>query len=444
MTDMPGMSDTHGMSDMFADSIDAAAMRRRQGRGANLPWRAGRERRQPVRRASATGLGPDLWELELHPVRALEALAPDIRAVARDAAEPNIFFTLPLLRAAYPRLARMGARAFGPVHFLCLYLTRPGASGADERRLVLFMPLSVPQLGWPGRRAAMAAASEFTPIGTPLVADDVLDEATERVLSLLADPAMTLPPVLALPEARLEGPVAASFARAATSLGLALAVPRQGTRAVHHAGEAPALSRKRLRDHTRQVRRLESAGAVTFHAARGETAVLDAFEAFMVLELASWKGHRGSALYNRKHIAAFSRQAVAALARQGACTIHSVKLDGRTIASLIVLGDERTGLHTWKTAFDAAHHAASPGVQVLLAAMRRIDAERPAGLVTDSLAVEEHPVMDRVFAGRMSVGMQVVGLTTRAGDDVRRVAAAVRRRDRVRACAKALLAKLGR
>ena len=422
------------MSDMFAHVVEADGPLH----GARRAWHTGRDRRQPVRRASATGLGPDLWEIELHPVRALDALADDIEAVTRAGAEPNIFFTLPLLRAAYPRLARMRSRSLGPVLLLCLYLTRPDESGEERRRLVLFAPLAVPKLGWPGRSAAMVTSTEYTPLGTPLVAADVLDEAVERLLIMLGDPELTLPPVLVLPDSRTDGPVAQAFARALTSLGLPHVDTQTRTRAVHRAGEPLALSRRRQRDHERQLRRLGDGGTITFHAARDEGDVLDAFEAFMVLELASWKGARGSALYNRKHIAAFSRQSVAALARDRACVIHSVRLNGRTIASLIVLGDERTGLYAWKTAFDADHQAASPGVQVLLAATKAVDARLAPGTLVDSLAVEGHPVMDRVWAGRAPMATRLIGLHSRAGAGVDRLARAIRRRDRWRDRAKRL------
>ena len=425
--------------DIFADVIAVDALKRR----ASGVLAAGRDRRQPVRRAFATGLGPDLWELELHPVRSLAALGPDIERVAREAAEPNVFFNLAPLEAAYPRLARTRSRAVGPVHFLCLYLTRPDGHGEERRRLALFAPLAVPRLGWPGHASAMTASTEYTPLGTPLVSRDLLDEATERCLMLLADPAMTLPATLTLPDGRADGPVSRSFRAAADRLGLPHEALQRRERAVHRAGEPVALARKRLRDHARQLRRLGEMGAVRFEEARAEGAVLDAFEAFMALELASWKGRRGSALYNRKHIAAFSRQSVAALAREGACAIHSMTLGGETIASLIVLGDERRGLVTWKTAFDADRHAASPGVQILLAATRAMDERLAPGTVVDSLAVADHPVMDRVWSGREAMETRVIGLTTRAGEDVRRLADAIRRRDRWRAWAKRAAETLG-
>ena len=428
--------------DVFSDVIDAEAARRRRGRGARGPWTAGRDRRQPVRRAAATGLGPDLWELELHPVRNLDALGHHVAALEGRAAEPNVFFTLPLLQAAFPRLARMRTGAMGPIHLLCLWLTR-AEEGEDRRRLALFMPLAVPTLGWPGRAAAMAASSEWTPIGTPLVDRDVLPEAAEHALRLLADPSLLLPGALVMPDARADGPVARAFEAAAGSLGLRHHAVQRRTRATHTVGQPTALSRRRERDHARQLRRLGEAGRLEIAEARDEGDVLDAFEAFMVLELRSWKGRRGSALYNLRHIAAFSRQTVSALAREGACTVHSLKLDGETVAALIVLGCERTGLHTWKTAFDPRVHAASPGVQAVLAATRAMERRYPPGIRIDSLAVEDHPVMDRVWRGRMAMATHVIALRSDGANEADALARAIARRDRWREGAKRLQRLLG-
>lgn len=420
--------------DVFADVLDAASTRRRHGRGARRAWRAGTERRQGVRIARATDLGPEAWTLELHPVRYLEALADEIAALHRRAAEPNVFFSPPVLRAAFPRLARGRG---GAAWLMCLY--REGDAGA--RQLVLFAPLALPRPGWPPRPAVAVAATEYTPLGTPLVDRAHLAEAAERCLSLLADPALALPPVLLLPEARMDGPVAAAFRAAAARNGLAAVTHGLHTRAVLRPGQDHALSRRRERDTERQLRGLRARGTVRFEEARSEAAVLDAFEAFVALELASWKGHGGTALYNNKRIVAFSREAVAGLAREGACTIFSLTLDGRTLASLIVLGDPTTGESaTWKTAYDAAHAAHSPGVLLLLHATRVLagggepaggDGPTGGGLV-DSLARPGHPVMERVWRDRVAMGTLLLATSSDARPPLRALAAAMRRRERVR------------
>ena len=418
-----------GPDDIFADVLDAASARRRHGRGARTAWGVGAERRQGLRVARSTGLGPEAWTLELHPVRHLDELAADIADLHARAAEPNLFFGLAMLRAAFPRLAR--ARRNGTVRLACLY--REGAT----RRLELFAPLATPRLGWPGRPTAMVAASEYTPVGTPMVDRENLDEAAERWIALMADPALALPPTLVLPEQRLDAPVARALGRAASRLGVMHEQLGIHGRAVLRGGQGHALSRRRERDHERQLRRLAGLGETRFEVARDEAAVLDAFEAFVALELTSWKGQGGTALYNHKQIVAFSRQAVASLARERACAIHSLKLAPpgertRTIASLIVLGDAAGGeLYTWKTAYDDAFAAHSPGVLLLLEATRELAARD--GVLVDSLAVPGHPVMDRVWADRMTMGTLVVATSSRGASALRTLRAAMRRRERLRA-----------
>ena len=422
-------------NDIFADVLDAASTRRRHGRGSRRAWHAGVERRQGVRVARSTALGHDAWALELHPVRHLDRLAPDIADLHARAAEPNLFFSLPVLHAAFPRLARARPSRSGAVWLACLY--REGGT----RRLELFAPLVTPRLGWPGRSAMQVAATEYTPVGTPIVDRDALAETVENAIALLADPVLGLPATLVLPESRMDGPVALAFRDAGRRLGVLQEVVGLHGRAILRSGQRHALSRRRERDGERQLRHLRERGDVRFETARSEGAVLDAFEAFVALELASWKGRGGTALYNSKQIAAFSREAVAALARRGAAAIHSLTLDGRTIASLIVLGDPASGeLYTWKTAYDAAHAACSPGVLLLLHATTEL-AERD-GVAIDSLARPGHPVMDRVWADRMAVGTCVMATSSRATADFRAVLAAMRRRERLRERARKLLARL--
>ena len=425
--------------DIFADVLDAASTRARHGHGSRRAWRAGTERREGLRVAHGTALGPDAWALELHPVRHLDRLADDIADLSARAAEPNLFFSLPVLRATFPRLARARPRRSGTVWLMALY--QAGGDGERERRLQLFAPLATPRLGWPARAAAMIAASEYTPVGTPLVDRDALAEAAERTVALLADPALALPPTLVMPETRMDGPVAAAFQNATRRLGVETETLGLHGRAVLRAGQAHALSRRRERDHERQLRQLRARGTVRFETARTQGDVLTAFETFVALELASWKGRGGTALYNRKQITAFSRETVASLARDGACAIHELTLDGATIASLIVLGDPASGdLCTWKTAYDAAHAPHSPGVLLMLHATRELAAL--PGVTVDSLARADHPVMNRVWADRITMGTLALATSSRGAGPFRSTVAAIERRERVREWARRLLGRV--
>ena len=57
-----------------------------------------------------------------------------------------------------------------------------------------------------------------------------------------------------------------------------------------------------------------------------------------------------------RYRAAFAREAVHRLAEQDLCRVHSLTLDGKVIASLIVFVEAGVA-YTWKTAYDEAYAA---------------------------------------------------------------------------------------
>jgi hypothetical protein len=63
---------------------------------------------------------------------------------------------------------------------------------------------------------------------------------------------------------------------------------------------------------------------------------------------------------------------------------------------------------TWKIAYDEAYARFSPGAQLMLEAARRIFAETSVSRI-DSCADAGHPMIDRLWPGRMAVGTLVVG-----------------------------------
>jgi hypothetical protein len=75
--------------------------------------------------------------------------------------------------------------------------------------------------------------------------------------------------------------------------------------------------------------------------------------------------------------------------------------DGMPVAMGIVLASGAAAAF-WKTAYDENFAALSPGLQLTLDLSRRQLAE-PGVTMTDSCAVPEHPMIDRVWPGRLAV-----------------------------------------
>jgi CelD/BcsL family acetyltransferase involved in cellulose biosynthesis len=116
-------------------------------------------------------------------------------------------------------------------------------------------------------------------------------------------------------------------------------------------------TRKKLRQ---DWNRLCAVGAVDVLNERSPEAVRVAFEAYLAMEAASWKGARGTALLSDEADAAFARRLIATLAAERNASVAQLRVDGRVIAAQVLLYCGTTA-YTWKTAFDLEFGKFSPG-----------------------------------------------------------------------------------
>jgi CelD/BcsL family acetyltransferase involved in cellulose biosynthesis len=143
-------------------------------------------------------------------------------------------------------------------------------------------------------------------------------------------------------------------------------------------------SRKKLRQHRR---RLEEKGKLELKVWNTSEAVRQAFEDFLRLEAAGWKGRRGTALLCDQTEAAFVREMVAALAERGNAQVHALYLDGKPVSMQIVLRAGQVAF-TWKTAYDETLHDYSPGMLLLEDYTKAFLADQSIACV-DSCAYDE-------------------------------------------------------
>jgi CelD/BcsL family acetyltransferase involved in cellulose biosynthesis len=116
-------------------------------------------------------------------------------------------------------------------------------------------------------------------------------------------------------------------------------------------------TRKKLRQ---DWNRLAALGAVDIVNERDRAAVQQAFETYLAMEAASWKGSRGTALLCDEEDAIFTRRLISDLAAGGNASVALLRIDGRVIAAQVLLYCGTTA-YTWKTAFDAEFSKYSPG-----------------------------------------------------------------------------------
>jgi hypothetical protein len=162
-------------------------------------------------------------------------------------------------------------------------------------------------------------------------------------------------------------------------------------------GFEAALEKKRRKEWARQQRRLAERGRLETRLAEGA----DGVERFLALEAKGWKGARGTALAADPRRLGFARAMLGAFAVSGRLQIHELALDGSAIAIGVVLRDGARAFY-WKTAYDEEFAEFSPGVQLTLALSRRL--ERDPGLaLVDSCALQDHPMIDRIWPGRIEL-----------------------------------------
>jgi CelD/BcsL family acetyltransferase involved in cellulose biosynthesis len=206
---------------------------------------------------------------------------------------------------------------------------------------------------------------------------------------------------------------------------------------------ARARSAKHRRELDRLRRRLAERGGVAFGQASTPAEVRDAVEWFMALEYRGWKGGRGTAFLSDGGDSAFLRSTTRLLAAAGRCRIYWLAIDGAPIAMGVMLmsGDRA---YYWKTAYDEDYGHFSPGVQLTREIIDRQLADDDI-VLTDSCAIADHPMIDRVWPDRQPMVELLIGLDPARSGALPLIAKRERFRRQVRAIVKTAANKaLGR
>lgn len=288
----------------------------------------------------------------------------------------------------------------------------------------------------------LRAAELYAPLSTPLLDPERPGETWSAMLDAASRAGIT---GLALPFLAEEGEVADVLRRVASSHGAPFVALERHRRAVLVSplgGEAylrETLEKRRRKEAERQRRRLAEAGDLRFLdvSASDDPAAL---ERFLALEAAGWKGRAGTDLAHAEGAAGFWRDAASASA--GALRVVSLERGGRPVASGLVA---RAGSRAFyvKTAYDEAHARLSPGFLLTLDLTAAL-LDDPAVAGADSVAVADHPMIDRLWTGRLAI-VSVLVATRRSGGIAFRLAlAAERMRIKGRNAAKRTIARVAR
>ena len=361
-------------------------------------------------------VGPPGRQLSLYPGRVGYDLQEELDFLTYRVMEANVFFAPRFLAPAMPRLEERQIR---------LVVIRD----EDRRRsrVRLMMPFSVEKPGFSvGPSILRVWSNPFGPLGTPLVDAEGAAETIDNMLEALARPEARLPGVLVLPDLRLNGRFAQLLKAVAIGRDLPLTVTNSFERPMLQSEEdgdtylRTTIAKNHLRDMRRQFRLLGKLGRVSYGVARQPDDIRLRMEEFLALEASGWKGRKRSAMVMDRFRAAFAREAITNLAEVDAVRIHTLDLDGRAIASMVVfiMAGEA---YTWKTAYDERYARFSPG-KLLLADLTDWHLDDANIERTDSCAVPDHPIMSRFWKEREEMGTLLIGLKPNADRDMRQAA----------------------
>ena len=219
--------------------------------------------------------------------------------------------------------------------------------------------------------------------------------------------------LFSIPHIPLKGPTAEALRAAAKRNGFWTVAERQ-MRPILYPDMAAGIaefdrmvSSKRRHELERQLRRLCEAGAVSFMWARTATEIEAAFNMFIALEAAGWKGRRGTALAKRQERAGLRPHGdhphgAERTCRQSTCCASArnrlPRLSGSSTGGLSI---------PWKVAFDETFAAFSPGKQLMCDETRRWLADPKVDRV-DPVCEEDNPLMAPLWPERDAYGTLLI------------------------------------
>jgi len=332
------------------------------------------------------------------PARAVEASLDRVPtpaawdALAAHASEPNPFYEGWFLRTSFRHLGEAGTRL--------LTVWR-------GEKLLGLLPVA-PRQGYARMPLRLLAnwAHHHLFLGTPLVRRGDERAFWQAALSALDAPSDT--DLIHFSNLVEDGPVLRALLDVAAAESRPAEVVHRETRALYTpAGDGATyyentVRKKKRKELGRLQKRFAEFGVVQFRTLGPDEDVVPWAEAFLRLEKSGWKGREGSALGCRPKTRAFFADMLAAAHRRGLLDFVRLDLDGRPAAMLctLVAGAGGEGF-SYKIAYDEALARFSPGVLLQIA---NLDMPHRRGLrAVDSCAVEDHPMINGLWAERRTL-----------------------------------------
>jgi hypothetical protein len=219
------------------------------------------------------------------------------------------------------------------------------------------------------------------------------------------------------PHIAVKGPFSELLHTLSFQQGRALKAFNMHERAVlypaHGKDPQDSIRPKTLKELSRQKRRLAELGDIKIERIRDPKRIRNAVEEYLALEVSGWKGQNGTAMVQNIGTVSFVRAMTRLLAQKKRCRVDILRVGDKAIAAAIIL-ETANRAWFWKIAYDEAFAKFSPGVQLTLDLTLR-HAENAKLNMTDSCAVQDHPMINHLWTDRLMVTDYVIGLAKKGG-----------------------------
>ena len=340
------------------------------------------------------------------------------------AVEPNVFYSPGLVLAAMRHLHE-GAR----IRVLMIWRH---AEESEESRLAAVLPL-VRERRYVAPLPMLRAPEFYGTLSTPLLDPEEPAETCGALIAALADAGCH---ALFLPYGHEAGPALSALAEASRQNGGEPALLRRHERALLRSDCDGAtylratLETRRRKEAERQRRRLADEGHLVFRIARDPEEISRGLEAFLNLEALGWKGRRGTDLKAVPGAASFIREMARELSARGEIQLATLELSDRPIAAGIVAVAQRRAFYV-KTAYDESLARFSPGLLLALDLTQSL-LNDPRIDDADSIAVADHPMIDRIWTARFPVVAAMIPCVSGSKRVFRVIVRAETARERIR------------
>ena len=272
-------------------------------------------------------------------------------------------------------------------------------SSTGSRKLVGVWALQLRKLAWFWPAVLEALPYNYAFLSSPVV-DPAFTDAVVPAFLAAIEKSTRLPNVVSLKSFDAECPSHPAMVKALFERGIEPLMLSENARpfvtrefGVKRSGS----TRKKLRQ---DWNRLSALGTVDVVNDRTLAGAEKAFETFLAMEKASWKGEQGTALLSDSHDAAFVRRLLQNLAARRNASVALLRVNGEAVAAQVLMYCGSTA-YTWKTAFDATFGKYSPGTLLI----DRVTEDLFAGpdiQAINSCAAEES-FMAQLWAGRRTM-----------------------------------------